>query len=152
MARRPLSDAAIRSMHLVALDSTNLVRRLEERHLEMVSVFSRLRDREGLVGAMRNYGLSARFEDVSVLPPAVQTAVTQFYEVVDELRWYFQFTTDMPGTLAERFAGHRKRLEEAHAVLSVALETATDSASTSESRPTRTRAKAGARVPARTGN
>ena len=147
MARRPLSDAAVRSMHLVALDSTNLVRRLDERHLEMVSAFSRLRDREGLLGSMRNVGLSARFEDVAALPPAVQTAVAAFYELVDELRWYFQFTTDMPGTLADRFTGYRKQLGEAHAVLAVALETASETQNGAP-RP-RTRKKSGPKLPAR---
>jgi hypothetical protein len=129
--RRPVPEALVRTAHLVSLDATNLVRRLDERQLEMVSAFSRLRDREALLGAMRNYGLSARFEDVAVLPVPAQEAVVAFYERVDELRWYFQFTTDMPGTLAETFTLHRRRLKEAHEQLSAALVAATEPAAAS---------------------
>ena len=121
-----MPEAVVRTAHLVAVDSTNLVRRLEDRHHEMISAFSRLRDREALLGAMRNYGLSARFEDVAALPAEAQAAVIAFYERVDDLRWYFQFTTDMPGTLAEIFTMHRRRLKEAHEALAAALEAATE--------------------------
>jgi hypothetical protein len=119
-----LSDVAVRTMHLVALDATNLLRRLDERHLEMVSGFSRLRDREALMTSLRCFGLTARFEDVAALPPKVQLAVTNFYELVDDLRWYFQFTVDMPGALAEKFTTHRLRLVDSHAALAKALEAA----------------------------
>lgn len=125
-ARTRPSDAAVRTMHLVALDATALVRRLQERQHEMLSAFSRLRDREGLLGAMRNFGLTARFEDLAVLAPEVQREVASFYELVDELRWYFQFTTDMPGALADRFTAHRLRLQAAHERLAQALELATE--------------------------
>lgn len=139
MARRSLPDASVRTMHLVALDATSLLRRLEERHLEMLSAFSRLRDREGLLATMRCFGLSARFEDLAVVGPEVQDAVTRFYDLVDDLRWYFQFTTDMPGTLAQKFADHRRRLAEAHGELTRALEAA------SEAPVRKPRAKAAAR-------
>lgn len=121
----PLSDEAVRVMHLVALDAGALVRRLDKRRPEMLSAFSRLRDREALLGATHAFGLTARFEDVSSLPAPVQDAVVHFYELADELRWYFRFTTDMPGALALRFDAHRRQLGEAYEALARALEAAT---------------------------
>ncbi len=123
-----LSDEAVRAMHLLALDATALVRRIESRHEQMVAGFSRLRDRDALLGALHAFGLTARFQDFSALPIAVQDAALRFYELADDLRWYCKFTQDMPGALSLRLEAFRRELAQAHAALARVLEASTSRA------------------------
>ena len=47
--------------------------------------------------------------------------VHAFYERLDELRWYFTYTEDMPSTVQQTFTALHRRLEEAYRLLVVAL-------------------------------
>ncbi|MEN9798390.1 MAG: hypothetical protein RL653_2086 [Pseudomonadota bacterium] len=119
--RRPPSDDAARVRHLLALDAANVMVRLRARNDEMVSLFSRLRDRGPLLDTVRCWFTSIAFGELCLLSPAEQLAANGFYELLGEVRWYLQYTEDMPGTVQQRLATFLRRLEERHLVLVAAL-------------------------------
>jgi len=119
MSRRVSERERIRN--LIALDARGLMQRLAERKDEMIAMFSRHREREPLLTPLRSWVPSASFQEIVVLSPEQQAAVARFYEELDALRWYFRYTSDMPGTAQQIFGHHRKRLGEAYAGLDEAL-------------------------------
>lgn len=93
------AEARERARNLIALDARNVMRRILARQDEMISHFSRHRDRDALLGAVRSWFDTAGFGDLVLLEPVQQSAVSDFYEQLDELRFYFRYTEDMPGTV-----------------------------------------------------
>lgn len=112
--RKPKVDPlAVRVRHLVALDATNVLRRLTARQDQMVALFSRLRDRGPLVETLASWFLTARFEDLVALEPLEQRAINDFYAQLDELRWYLRYTEDMPLQVRQRLVKDVRALDEA---------------------------------------
>ncbi|WP_163989136.1 hypothetical protein [Pyxidicoccus caerfyrddinensis] len=122
MARRKKAEEmAARVRNLLAMDAAGVMRRLDARRDEMFALFSRLRSREPLLGTIASRYASGAFEHLIQLPEQEQAVVDHFYERLDELRWYFTYTEDMPGTAQQIFTKLHKRLEEAYRVLVVTL-------------------------------
>lgn len=122
MARRKKpDDLAARVRNLLALDSANIMRRLEARRGEMIALFSRLRSREPMLSTIATRFTSATFQELVRLPIGEQAVVNQFYECLDELRWYFTYTEDMPSTAQQTFTTLHRRLIEAHQKLVAAI-------------------------------
>jgi hypothetical protein len=122
MARKakPRAKAAgpsVRVRHLIAVDAANVMRRLDQRLPEMVALFSRLRDRAPMLQTVHSWFQTADFADLALLEPPEQLAVNAFYEELGELRWYLQYTEDMPTTVASTVSARSKRLVETHARL-----------------------------------
>ena len=107
--------------HLLAVDAANVVRRILARQEEMVALFSRRRDRTPMMEAVRSWFLSITFGELALLEPAEQKAVSQFYELLDELRWYLQYTEDMPTQVLQKVALYIGRLETSHRKLVAAI-------------------------------
>jgi hypothetical protein len=103
------------------LDATSLLGRVESRELEMVRLFSRLRDRAPLMAATHTTFGSISFDALASLTPAEQRAAVAFFELVGELRWYLQYTEDMPGQLRSSLGAFVVRLREGHRALAAAL-------------------------------
>jgi hypothetical protein len=120
MGRRPKKKApgatelAARVRHLVALDSANLMARLSKRNDAMVSLFSRLRDRTPMLQTVHSWFLTVDFSEMVALEPFEQNAVNQFYAQVSELRWYLQYTEDMPALVRQKTTAFVLRLQQAH--------------------------------------
>ncbi|SEU24284.1 hypothetical protein [Stigmatella erecta] len=123
MARRkkPEDESTRRVRNLIALDAALIMRRLEARRDEMFVLFSRLRSREPMLTTLATRFTSATFHDLVHLPEKEQAVVHGFHERLDELRWYFTYTEDMPGTVQQTFIVLHRRLEEAYRQLVVAL-------------------------------
>ena len=117
----PVDDTTIRVRHLIALDATSIMRRLEARRAEMFILFSRLRSREPMLSTLATRYTSANFHELAHLPVREQSVVDHFYESLDTLRWYFTYTEDMPSTAQQTFNTLHRRLEEAHRELIAAL-------------------------------
>lgn len=122
MARRPRKKAgstalAARVRHLVALDAANLMARLTKRHEAMVSLFSRLRDRNPMLQTVHSWFLTVDFSELAALEPFEQNAINQFYSLVSELRWYLQYTEDMPALVRQKVTNFVRRLVDAHVKL-----------------------------------
>src|SRR5688572_27011204 len=94
--RKSADTAAVGVRNLIALDAANVLRRLVSRHQDMVGRFSRLRDRAPMLETVKSWFLTISFADLSSLSPEEQGAGNTFYEQLAELRWYLQYTEDMP--------------------------------------------------------
>ncbi|MFT3837275.1 MAG: hypothetical protein QM723_09800 [Myxococcaceae bacterium] len=122
MARRKTKhDQQARIRHLIALDARNVMKRLASRRDEMVQLFSRLRDREPLLVAVHTWFVTITFSELSILEPPEQNAVASFYELLADLRWYLQYTQDMPGKLQQRLDQHLKELDERYRELTASI-------------------------------
>jgi hypothetical protein len=127
MARRKKPDGKkpdempARVRNLIALDAALIMRRLEARREEMFVLFSRLRSREPMLSPIATRFTSATFHDLVHLPEKEQAVVHAFHERLDEMRWYFTYTEDMPSTVQQTFTALYRRLEEAYRLLVVAL-------------------------------
>ncbi|HUB10116.1 MAG TPA: hypothetical protein VMB50_24145 [Myxococcales bacterium] len=119
--KRRKHGAADRVRHLVALDAKNVMDRLSARLTEMVSLFSRLRDRGPLLLTVHSWFPSATFSDLAQLEPTEQRAVNAFYEVLGELRWYLQYTEDMPLQLQRQVGLLHGKLQESYADLTAVI-------------------------------
>lgn len=121
MASRTDDANAARVRNLIALDSAMVMRRLASRRHDMIATFSRKRDRRVLIEAVHTWFDTARFDELVLLEIEQQTAATQFYEQLDDLRYYFKYTEDMPGTAERALATRLKRLERAFQALAASL-------------------------------
>jgi 3-hydroxyacyl-CoA dehydrogenase len=116
-----LESPTERIRNLISLDANNVMKRLEARRDEMISLFSRLRDRTPMLSTVHNWFSSITFSDLVQLASREQSVVNQFYDCLDELRWYFTYTEDMPSTAQQNFSALFRRLEEAYGRLLAAL-------------------------------
>jgi len=122
MARRKKADEmAARVRNLIAMDANGIMRRLDARRDEMFNLFSRLRSREPLLETIDSRYAGSAFEQLVHLSEHEQAVVDRYYTCLDELRWYFTYTEDMPGTAQVNFTKLHKRLEEAYRLLVVTL-------------------------------
>ncbi|MFL5322220.1 MAG: hypothetical protein ACJ790_21360 [Myxococcaceae bacterium] len=122
-ARKRTKDLgpAQRVRHLLAIDANNVLTRLRARTDEMVSLFSRLRDRTPMMETTRTWFFTITFTELALLEPNEQKAVNAFYEELDELRWYLHYTEDMPGQVQQKISGLVRSLEENHRRLTAAI-------------------------------
>ncbi|MBM4380691.1 MAG: hypothetical protein FJ086_15550 [Deltaproteobacteria bacterium] len=119
--RRTKGEHAARVRHLLSLDAANVMARLAERQDEMVGLFSRLRNREPLLEPLQSWFSSIAFPELVALSPAEQRAANGFYEQLGQLRWYLQYTEDMPGQVQLKLSALLRKLEATHAQLVGAL-------------------------------
>lgn len=115
-------EARGRIAHLIALDAFHIVRRLTTRADEMVTIFSQRRSREPLLETLASRFDHLRFEDVVQLDIPAQDAVSAFYELLDEVRWYARYTEDMPLQVRRSMVGFQSRLTRARDLLMEALQ------------------------------
>src|SRR5690606_35542196 len=108
---------AERVRHLIAVDTATVMKRLEGRHGEMVRLFSRLRDRGPLLEVVHSWFESITFTELAAIEPHEQHAVNTFYELLGELRWYLQYTEDMPLQVQQRVVKFLHELRTAHRAL-----------------------------------
>ena len=121
-SQKKLPDGhAARVRHLLALDAANVMSRLAARQDEMVALFSRLRSREPLLEPLQSWFSSIAFAELVALSPAEQRAANSFYEQLAGLRWYLQYTEDMPGQVQLKLSALLRKLETGHAQLVAAL-------------------------------
>jgi hypothetical protein len=115
------SDQGVRVRHLLALDAALMMKRLRQRKDEMLSLFSRLRDRTPMTETVRTSFDSIRFGELALLTPKEQLMVHRFYDLLDQLRWYVRYTEDMPSKVEQTLAIHIRRLEEGYLALQAML-------------------------------
>ena len=122
MARNPRpSDVGARVRHLISLDASNVMKRLAARREEMISLFSRLRDRQPMLTTLQSWFVTVRFTELVELDLREQASVNAFHECLDEMRWYFTYTEDMPSTAQTTLLLMLKKLDLAYALLLTAV-------------------------------
>jgi hypothetical protein len=112
--RKPREDRAQNVRCLLSVDAANVMARLAVREEEMVTLFSRHRDRRPMLETIHAIGPTAGFGELALLAPLEQVAVNGFYERLAELRWYLQYTEDMPVQVRLKLKELFKRLSVAH--------------------------------------
>lgn len=110
-------ETAERVRHLIAVDTATVMKRLERRQTEMVRLFSRLRDRNPLLEVIDSWFQTITFTELAAIEPHEQKAVNVFYELLGELRWYLQYTEDMPLQVQQRVTKFVHELRAAHRIL-----------------------------------
>ncbi|GMU61627.1 MAG: hypothetical protein AMXMBFR34_33900 [Myxococcaceae bacterium] len=113
--------AAARVRHVLAMDAANVMKRLHARQDEMVRLFSRLRDRAPLMNTVHTWFTTITLAELTLLEPPEQHAVNAFYEALDDLRWYLQYTEEMPTHVREKLSRFVRRLDERHHALTAAI-------------------------------
>ena len=126
--RSRTSSEGVRVRHLISLDAALVMKRLVERKEEMVSLFSRLRDRTPMTETLRSAFDTIRFTELALLAPREQLGVHHFYDLLDQLRWYVRYTEDMPSKVLTFLSLHVRLLEGAHHKLEALLGPATGEA------------------------
>ncbi len=119
--RKRRADAVSRVRNLIAIDASNVMARLAERMEEMVTLFSRLRDRSPLLTVIDSIYPTVTFAELARLSPVEQRAVNEFYELLADLRWYMQYTEDMPLQLQKRVIRLVGELEANHRLLTAVI-------------------------------
>jgi hypothetical protein len=112
-ASRKRLGPAVRVRHLLAIDASNIMGRLAARQDSMVSLFSRLRDREPMLAVLNTWFDTITFSELATLEPTEQKSVNRFYELLAEVRWYLAYTEDMPGMVQTKLNSMLRRLEAA---------------------------------------
>lgn len=116
--RKPKNrDTAERVRHLIAVDTATVMKRLATRQTEMVRLFSRLRDRSPLLEVVHSWFQTITFTELAAIEPHEQKAVNVFYDLLGDLRWYLQYTEDMPLQVQQRVVKFVLELRTAHRVL-----------------------------------
>ena len=115
-----------RVRHLVALDAQNVMTRLVERGPEMVTLFSRHRDRGSLLGPLESWFDTVEFSSLEVLSPTEQRAISAFYETLSAVRWYLEFTEDMPLQVQQKLNVFVRTLHGRHRELVAAIGSSED--------------------------
>lgn len=118
---RPGPTDPERVRNLIALDARNLMTRLRSRRPEIISIFSRSRDRAVLISTLRSWFEDADANGLLLLEPEQQSAVSAFYEAVETLRFYFHYTEDMPGTVDRTLTLRQAELETHYVRLTRAI-------------------------------
>ena len=93
------------------------MKRLATRQTEMVRLFSRLRDRSPLLDVVHSWFQTITFTELAAIEPHEQKAVNVFFDLLGDLRWYLQYTEDMPLQVQQRVVKFVLELRAAHRVL-----------------------------------
>jgi hypothetical protein len=97
---------------LIALEIRRIVRHLRIRQDMLVKSWSRFRAREPFLETMFSRWRTVAFGDLALLPASAHEALDDFYEVLDDFRYYVKYTSDMPATLEEQYQLYWGRLSE----------------------------------------
>ncbi|MAZ48319.1 MAG: hypothetical protein CME65_07130 [Halobacteriovoraceae bacterium] len=109
-----LSDMTQRYLTLVKIDSLNLMNRIVERQSEYLNDFSLKRDREIFKDVFTNRYSMTTMSDLAHIPLEIIELANDFYQHVDELKWYLMHTQDMPNTIEEEIQRKTAVLKKKH--------------------------------------
>ncbi len=98
--KRP-SEESLRVLTLLKLDAQRLFERINYRRPEYIQIFSVKRTRKHFSRIFKNKYDEVKLSDLKNCSPEVIVGLDNFYNKVDELRWYLEVTEDMPVTVEE---------------------------------------------------
>ncbi|RME05020.1 MAG: DNA-binding protein [Deltaproteobacteria bacterium] len=92
-------DRRDRVLHLLRSDAVGLMHRLLSRKREICAIWSRERLRRPFLQTLRTRFHDVGFETLLCLSVPELRAFQNFYDEVERLTWYLEYTQDMPTTL-----------------------------------------------------
>lgn len=102
---------------IIRLDAQRVFERIKYREAEYMHFFSAKRTREHFASIFKNRFDSFTVENLLHCGEEVIVGIDQFYNSVDELRWYLMVTEDMPGKVQEIVSQSIGEIEEAYNLL-----------------------------------
>lgn len=108
------SEITQRFLTLIKIDSTNLMDRMTERQNVYLNDFSLKRDRRIFEEIFFSRYSSTTMGDLAVMPLEIIELANDFYQHVDELKWYLMHTQDMPNTIEEEILRKTAVLKKKH--------------------------------------
>ena len=115
MKRAPSED--LKMLVIIRLDAQRVFERIKYREAEYMHFFSAKRTREHFASIFKNRFDSFTVENLLHCGEEVIVGIDQFYNSVDELRWYLMVTEDMPGKVQEIVSQSIGEIEEAYNLL-----------------------------------
>jgi hypothetical protein len=115
LKRAPSED--LKMLVIIRLDAQRVFERIKYREAEYMHYFSAKRTREHFASIFKNRFDSFTVENLLHCGEEVIVGIDQFYNCVDELRWYLMVTEDMPGKVQEYVSGSISQIEEAYNLL-----------------------------------
>ncbi len=106
-----ISESAQRVLVILRLDSKRVFERIKYREQEYLSIFSMKRTRSHFPEIFKNKYETMSVEDLKECTSDVIVGLDQFYNKVDEIRWYLNVTEDMPNRVTDKMRHHIKELE-----------------------------------------
>ena len=88
--------------------------RIVERQSEYLNDFSLKRDREIFKDVFTNRYSMTTMSDLAHIPLEIIELANDFYQHVDELKWYLMHTQDMPNTIEEEIQRKTAVLKKKH--------------------------------------
>jgi len=107
---------------LLKLDAKNLFERIYSRRKEYITIFSVHRTRKPFSEVFRSRYDSTTIESLSGCGVETIHALNQFYTEVDELKWYLDYTEDMPNTVEEKVESSVIKLKKLYETLMLFLD------------------------------
>lgn len=118
-------------LSLLKLDAKNLFNRIKYRKIEYITILAVKRSRAHFQDIFYS-----RYNDLSIehllgCSPDIIEALDQYYNTVEELKWYLNHTEDMTNTVEDKVHRFELALEKAYQTLSLYIdaELGVDSAS-----------------------
>jgi hypothetical protein len=96
--------------------------RLVFRRAEYIEIFALKRTREHFEDIFYSRFQTASIEDLSHCSQDIIAALDEFYSHIDDLKWYFNHTEDMPATVEEKVERELKSLEKSYEKLSLYID------------------------------
>ena len=109
-----LPDMTQRYLTLIKIDSANLMERIVDRQSEYLNDFSLKRDRAIFKDIFSNRYSTTTMGDLAHVPLEIIELANDFYQDVDELKWYLMHTQDMPNTIEEEIQRKTSILKKKH--------------------------------------
>ncbi len=100
-----------RILFLLKLDARNLFQRLKSRQLEYLSIFSAKRSREHLGEIFKSRYDQVAISELKLCSLEVIRALDDFYNLVDEMKWFLYHTNEMPSAITMRTQRLIRQLE-----------------------------------------
>ncbi len=119
---KKISDEHLRTLVLIKLDAKNLFNRIKWRAPEYLAEFSLKRTREHFKEIFYNRYEAVQIRELAFCSEEVIINLDQFYNLMDEMRWYLNHTQDMPNRVDDKISSYIRELETIYQTLDLYIE------------------------------
>lgn len=118
---KDLDTEKSRVLHLLLIDAQRLFERIILRAPVYIEVFSAKRTREHFPDVFWNRYKEVSFSELKLCPEVIIHALDEFYQLVDELKWYLNNTQDMPATVEDHLLRSHSKLKKKYQYLDLVI-------------------------------
>jgi Mg2+ and Co2+ transporter CorA len=106
-----ISEDSQRMLMLLKLDAKRVFERIKYRAPEYLGEFSLKRTREHFRDVFKNRYEETTIKELMLCGQEVIVGLDQYYNKIDEIRWYLNHTQDMPNRVEDKMASQIRELE-----------------------------------------